>query len=71
MENFKGVFESKGVWVGIVTLLSGVAGMFGYVIDGDLQNNIVGVALALVAAVGGALGVYSRIVATKQLGTAP
>ena len=71
MGEFKGILESKGVWGGVIALLAGLAGLYGYSVDAALQGELVGVIIAVVTAIGGALGIYGRITATKQIGTAP
>ncbi len=61
-------YESKTIWASIVTVAAAVAGMFGYTIDTDTQNAIISNITSLVAAVGGVIAMWGRIVADKKIG---
>ena len=67
MEETKNILQSKAFWGGLVAVLSGVAGMIGYVIDLDTQEAITGLIMAIVGSVGGLLAIYGRVKATKKI----
>lgn len=68
MEDIKGAFASRAVWGGIVAVLAGIAGIFGYTIDPALQGEIATQALGIAAAVGGVIAIWGRLKATKKIG---
>lgn len=63
----KTLFASKTVWGGIVALLAGIAGIFGYSIQTEDQIAAIEVGTALASAVGGGIAIYGRIKATKKI----
>lgn len=68
MNNFKGVLSSKGVWGGLVVVLSVLLGMFGYTIGLEDQQALTDAVSQIGAMVGGLLAIYGRIKATKRIG---
>ena len=68
MNNFKGVLASKGVWGGLIVVLSALLGMFGYQIGLEDQQALVDAVSQLGAMIGGVLAIYGRITATKRIG---
>ena len=68
MDNIKGVLSSKGVWGGLIVVLSALLGMFGYTIGLEDQQALVDAVSQLGAMVGGLLAIYGRITATKRIG---
>lgn len=69
MDEVKSIFASKTVWGGIVALLAGVAGIFGYAIDTTLQTDLVNYITGIAATIGGAVAIYGRIMASKKVTT--
>lgn len=67
MEDFKGLFASKTVWGGIIALLAGIAGMFGYAISPEDATTVVDLLAGVGSAIGGLIAIYGRIKATKQI----
>jgi hypothetical protein len=63
----KTLFASKTVWGGIIALLAGVAGIFGYSIQPEDQVAAIEVGTALASALGGGVAIYGRIKATKKI----
>lgn len=61
MENFKPIFASKTVWGGIVALLSGIAGLFGFELNPADQASMVELLTSIGAAVGGIIAIYGRV----------
>jgi len=61
-------YASKTVWGGIVALLAGIAGIFGYAVDLDTQNEIAALAVAAIGSVGGLVSIYGRVKAEKKIG---
>ena len=68
MNNFKGMLSSKGVWGGLIVVLSALLGMFGYTIGLEDQQALVDSVSQLGAIIGGVLAIYGRITATKRIG---
>ena len=68
MNNFKGMLSSKGVWGGLIVVLSALLGMFGYQIGLEDQQALVDAVSQLGAIIGGVLAIYGRITATKRIG---
>lgn len=68
MNNFKGMLSSKGVWGGIIVVLSALLGAFGYTIGLEDQQALVDAVSQLGAMIGGVLAIYGRITATKRIG---
>lgn len=68
MNNFKGMLSSKGVWGGLIVVLSALLGMFGYSIGLEDQQALVDAVSQLGAIIGGVLAIYGRITATKRIG---
>jgi VIT1/CCC1 family predicted Fe2+/Mn2+ transporter len=58
-------YKSKTVLSGIVAVLAGLAGAFGYAIAPEDQEAIIEVITIAGATVGGVGAIYGRIVATK------
>lgn len=68
MKNSKPWWKSKAVWGGIIALVAGIAGAFGFSVGAEDQQIIVDAVLAIVAGAGGLLAVYGRIKADKRVG---
>ena len=68
MSNFKGVLSSKGVWGGLIVVLSALLGMFGYTIGLEDQQALTDAVSQFGAMVGGLLAIYGRVTATKRIG---
>jgi len=62
---------SRGVWGGVIAVLSGVAGLLGYSLSGAeqalLADTAVSVAAAAASAAGGVLAIIGRIKASKTI----
>ena len=60
-------WKSKTIWGGIVALLSGIAGVFGYtLLPGDQAALVDGGAL-LAGSIGGLIAIWGRVKASKSL----
>lgn len=68
MNDFKGMLASKTVWGGLVALLAGVLGLFGYTVGAEDQATLVELAAGIASAVGGLVAIVGRVVATKKIG---
>jgi hypothetical protein len=60
-------FESIGVWGGIVALIAGIAGGFGYAVGPEEQAAIATAITALASAIGGAIAIYGRMKAKTTI----
>lgn len=68
MDAFKGFFSSKTVWAGMTTVVASVLGLYGYHVSADDQVTITDLITQTVTLVGGAVAIYGRVTATKQIG---
>lgn len=68
MEGFKGFFESKAVWGGIVALISAGAGALHYTVSPVDAANLVELCTSIATAIGSVIAIYGRVVATKTIG---
>lgn len=67
MNDGKKWYESKGVWGGIVAGLAGIAGLFGYTVGAEEQENVAALIVGGVSVVGGILATLGRLKATKEI----
>ena len=67
-DTLKHWYFSKAVWGGIIAVLAGLAGLFGFDLDADTQSKLAEHAVAIASAVGGALAIYGRVKADKKVG---
>ncbi len=67
-EPVKAWWESKTIWGAVVNVVFSMVGFFGYAIDPSLQEPTTQALLALGVAVGGAVTIYGRVIATKRIG---
>lgn len=63
----KGWYQSKAVWGGIVALLAGILGIFGFNVGAEDQAALAETLLAIGSAVGGLLAIYGRVSASKKI----
>lgn len=68
MNGSKSFLTSKTVWGGLIALVAGLAGLAGYAIGADEQAALVDHIDSLMAAIGGIIAIYGRVVATKSIG---
>lgn len=61
-------WQSKTIIGGIVAIGSGLAGLLGYNIDQQTQEDLTNIILQVSAIVGGALAVYGRVKARTIIG---
>jgi len=67
MESNKPWYKSKTVWGGIVALLAGIAGIFGYTLGIEEQAVLTSALIGIGSAVGGLLAVYGRVTAVEKV----
>lgn len=67
MNDFKSILASKTIWGGAVALVAGLAGLFGFTIGADDQALLVEAITAAASAIGGAVAIFGRVVATKRI----
>ena len=60
-------WKSKTIWGGIVALLSGIAGVFGYTLLPDDQAALVDGGALLAGSIGGFIAIWGRVKASKSL----
>lgn len=69
MDNYdtKGLLASKAVWGGIIALVAGIAGIFGYTLDAGAQEQLSAAIVSVASAIGGILAIYGRVKASKVI----
>jgi len=67
MDETKVWWQSLTLWGAIITVLAAVAGVFGFVIDIQMQKDIVEYIMVGGSAVGGLMAAYGRIRASKVI----
>lgn len=67
MEETKKWWQSSAVWGGLVAVLAGIFGIFGYTLGADDQGAITAILASVAGSIGGAIAVYKRIKATKAI----
>jgi hypothetical protein len=60
-------YQSKTVWGGFITVLAIIAGQFGILIDGNIQQQLIDLFLNGAALLGSALAIYGRLKAVTKL----
>jgi hypothetical protein len=64
----KPAVASTGVWGGIIAVIAGIAGLFGYSITEADQASLVQSVSAGMATLGGLIAVWGRVRASKKIG---
>ena len=68
MDDFKSLFASRTFWGGVIAVLAGVLGFFGYELGGPDQAALIEAGSAIAASVGGVIAIIGRIKASKKIG---
>lgn len=68
MDDFKSIFSSKTFWGGLLAIVAGVLGFFGYTMGTEDQAMLVDSIAAVAAAVGGVIAIWGRVKASKVIG---
>lgn len=68
MDDMKGFFSSKTIWAGLVTMAASGLGLYGYHVSPADQASLVDLIASGVTLVSGAMAIWGRVVATKQIG---
>ena len=68
MDDFKSLWASKTFWGGLIAVLAGVLGFFGYQLLPDDQAALVEGGSAVAAAIGGVIAIWGRVKASKKIG---
>jgi len=67
MEDTKPIWQSKTVWMAIVTLLATFGGFWGFDFVQSEQKQVVDAVMAVVAGLGSIGAIWARKVATKKI----
>ena len=68
MNETKKWWESGGVWGGLIAAGAGIAGMVGYGVSDDDEQQLVALVPAAASALGGIVAVIRRLSASKRIG---
>lgn len=60
-------YESKAVWGGVVALVCGAAGVFGFAVPEQDMASLEQALLAIGSAVGGVLAIYGRVTSKTNI----
>lgn len=63
----KSPLQSNGVWGGIIAVVAGLAGLFGYSITEADQATLTQAVLSAFSTVGGLYAIWGRMRATKKI----
>lgn len=66
-QDMKEWYKSKAVWGGLLAVVAGIAGVFGYTVSAEDQSILAEAAVSAVSVVGGLLAVFGRIKASKGI----
>ena len=61
-------YLSKTIIGGILALLAGIAGLFGYALDAETQRSLVELIYSLSSTIGGIVAIVGRIKADRKVG---
>ncbi len=67
MHETKNPLASAGIWGGLVSAGSGIAGLWGYSVTPEMQGDIVMLLNSLAAVIGGVIAVWGRYKATRKI----
>ena len=67
MDGVKSLLASKTFWGGLVAVVAGVAGFFGYTLGADDQQAIIEIIAGVGSTIGGLVAIWGRIVASKKI----
>ena len=68
MDDFKSLLASKTFWGGVIALLAGVLGIFGYTLSADDQQALIDLGVGIAASIGGVIAIWGRVKASKKIG---
>ena len=68
MNDNKNWWASKTVWGGLIALVAGALGVFGYTLLPDDQAALIDGGSAVAASLGGIIAIWGRVCASKQIG---
>ena len=68
MDGVKSLFASKTFWGGLIAVVAGILGFFGYQLGSEDQAAIIEAGSAIAAAVGGVIAIWGRVKASKKIG---
>ena len=61
-------YLSKTIIGGILALLAGISGLFGYALDAETQRSLVELVYSLSSTIGGIVAIIGRIKADRKVG---
>ena len=68
MDDVKSIFASRTFWGGIIAVLAGVLGFFGYELAGSDQAALIDCGAAVAASLGGVIAIWGRVKASRKIG---
>lgn len=67
MDGVKSLFASKTFWAGVLAILAGILGFFGWTMTADDQQALIDLGVGIGSSIAGLLTIYGRIKATKEI----
>ena len=68
MDDFKSIFASRTFWGGLLAIVAGVLGFFGWNLTADDQQALVDLGVGVAASLGGLVAIWGRVRASKKIG---
>ena len=67
MDGVKSLFASKTFWGGLIAVVAGILGFFGYQLGSEDQAAIIEAGAAVAASLGGVVAIWGRVKASKLI----
>lgn len=68
MDNNKSWWQSKTVWGGVIALVAGILGIFGYNLVETDQAELVEIGSGVAVVLGSLISIFGRVKASKSIG---
>ena len=68
MDDFKSLLASKTFWGGVIAVIAGILGFFGWTLSADDQQALIDLGVGIAASIGGIVAIWGRVKASKKIG---
>ena len=65
MDDFKSLLASKTFWGGVIAVIAGILGFFGWTLSADDQQALIDLGVGIAASIGGVIAIIGRVKASK------